>query len=133
MNSHALLRRAKESHTQKEKQPVVNALPGVINWAHCNAHQAALQFQKRGTLPKSKGTVRELGIPTSSQDTCLSSKCHRTQDDISEARRSRREKTFRLPSLLHWAPSPRTGTSQKFPSCKDCWEKEVHVVLRIQT
>jgi hypothetical protein len=42
--------------SQKEKWHVVNAWPGIVNYAHYNADQAAQQPQKRkDTLRLSKG------------------------------------------------------------------------------
>lgn len=116
-NEHPCIAQKSEwvSHT-REKEHLVNAVPGIINWAHYKANQGALQFHKRKKdsariQGNCEGTGESDIKPGETPEFQVQQETGYLEQDVTGQR-----KPF-APPTLHWAPSPRAGASEKFPSC----------------
>lgn len=91
------------SHT-REKEHLVNAVPGIINWAHYKANQGALQFHKRKKdsariQGNCEGTGESDIKPGETPEFQVQQEMGYLEQDVTGQR-----KPF-APPTLHWAPS----------------------------
>lgn len=76
--------------------------------------------KERGTLPESTENREGIGESTASQESAWVPS--RTGDKICSKMWKEQGKPL-PPPPLHGAPNPRSGPSERFPSCKDYWEE----------
>lgn len=136
MSSHVFLRRVnwRGPHTQKEiALSTYIARHQKLGSSQCRSSCPAISEKKEGLCQSPRELWVQWGIQhQASIDAWVPSV---TGDKIKYLEKdvTGEKKNILLPSLLHWAPSPRADASEKFPSRKDCWEEEVRVAVRFQT